>query len=54
MKPSIAVAADHGGFTLKNELVETFLDARFSGEERFRRRLDKILTIEQRALQGDR
>lgn len=54
MKPSIAVAADHGGLALKAELVQTFLDARFSGEKRFRRRLDKVLTIERQALQGDR
>ncbi len=42
------------GPELALELVQTFLDARFSGEERFRRRLDKVLTIERQALQGDK
>jgi len=37
---------------LAAELVVTFLNARFSGEERHRRRLEKVLAIEQRALEG--
>jgi len=36
------------------ELVQTFLDARFSGAERHRRRLAKILEIEHWALKGSR
>ncbi len=32
------------------ELVTEFLNARFSGEERHRRRLEKVLAIEQQAL----
>ena len=42
------------GLELAIELVKTFLNARFSGEERHRRRLEKVLTIEQKALQADR
>ena len=36
------------GIELARELVATFLDARFSGEERHQRRLNKLLAIEQR------
>ena len=42
------------GVELAMELVTAFLNARFTGEERHRRRLAKVLTIEQQALQGDR
>ena len=42
------------GIELAVELVTAFLTARFSGEERHRRRLEKALAIEQRALQGYR
>ena len=38
------------GMELARELVTAFLKARFSGEERHRRRLEKILAIESRAL----
>ena len=37
---------------LARELVTAFLSARFSTEERFRRRLRKLLAIESRAIQG--
>ncbi len=37
---------------LAKDLVTAFLNATFSGEERHRRRLDKVLDIEQRALKG--
>ena len=37
---------------LARELVKAFLSASFNGEERHRRRLDKVLDIEHRALQG--
>ena len=36
------------GAALARELVETFLSASFSGEERHRRRLNKVLAIESR------
>ena len=42
------------GLELAIELVTAFLKARFSGEERYRRRLEKVLAIERQALQGDR
>ena len=41
------------GIELARELVTTFLDARFSGEERHCRRLKKVLAIEQQALQRE-
>ncbi len=37
------------GLELAVELVTAFLKARFSGEERFRRRLEKVLNIEKQA-----
>ena len=40
------------GIELARELVKAFLSASFNGEERHRRRLDKVLDIEHRALQG--
>lgn len=40
------------GVELATELATAFLSARFSGEERHRRRLEKVLAIERRALQG--
>ncbi len=40
------------GIEVATELVNAFLEARFSGEERHRRRLDKVLDIERRALEG--
>lgn len=42
------------GLSLAMELVRAFLNARFSGEERHRRRLEKVLTIERRAFQEGR
>ena len=41
------------GAELAKELVAAFLNARFTGEERHRRRLEKVVAIEHRALQGD-
>jgi ribose 5-phosphate isomerase B len=38
------------GTELAGELVEAFLKANFSGETRHRRRLEKVLAIEQQAL----
>ena len=46
MAKRIGFAADHGGLELKQELVETFLAVRFSGAERHRRRLAKVLELE--------
>ncbi len=42
------------GIELAKELVTAFLKARFTGEERHRRRVEKVITIESRALQGNR
>ncbi|MDR9459355.1 MAG: ribose 5-phosphate isomerase B [Dehalococcoidia bacterium] len=42
------------GTELAGELVDDFLKANFSGETRHRRRLEKVLAIEQQALQSDR
>jgi ribose 5-phosphate isomerase RpiB len=42
----IGIAADHGGFGLKEQLVRTFFAARFSGAERHRRRLAKVAALE--------
>ncbi|MGH7534278.1 MAG: RpiB/LacA/LacB family sugar-phosphate isomerase, partial [Gemmatimonadales bacterium] len=36
------------GWEVAKELVTAFLGARFSGEERHRRRLDKVLALEKR------
>lgn len=36
------------GFALAWDLVQTFLNARFKGAERFRRRLNKVLELEKR------
>ncbi len=41
------------GIELAKELVAAFLNARFTGEERHRRRMDKVAAMEQRALRGD-
>lgn len=38
------------GLELAKELVSTFLEARYSGEERHHRRLEKLLAIERREL----
>ena len=40
------------GESVALELVEAFLDARFSGEERHRRRLDKVKAIEKKYSSG--
>lgn len=40
------------GVELAHELALAFLNARFSGEERHRRRLEKVADIERKALQG--
>ncbi len=42
------------GLELAMELATAFLKARFSGEERHRRRLEKVLAIEHQALYSDR
>ena len=42
------------GTELAGELVDAFLKANFSGETRHRRRLEKVLAIEQQALQSER
>lgn len=38
------------GIELAREIVDRFLDARFSGEPRHQRRLDKLIAVEQRYL----
>ena len=40
------------GIEPARDLVSTFLNAHFTGEERHLRRLEKVATIEKRALQG--
>ncbi len=40
------------GVELAKDLVSAFLDARSTGEERHRRRLDKVAAIEKNASQG--
>ncbi len=40
------------GIELAKDLVAAFLNADFTGEERHRRRLDKVTAMERRALQG--
>ena len=42
------------GAELAAELTTAFLDARFSGEPRHRRRLDKVVSLEESALEGRR
>ncbi len=42
------------GGELAAELVTAFLGARFSGEPRYRRRLDKVISLERMALEGKR
>ncbi len=42
------------GGELAREVVQAFLAARFTGEERHRRRLKKLLAIEAQALEGKR
>ena len=41
------------GIELAKELVAGFLNARFTGEERHRRRLEKVAALEQRALKSE-
>ena len=41
------------GEVLARELIKAFLNAQFTGEERHRRRLEKVLALEQQALQKD-
>ncbi len=42
------------GEALAWELARAFLEARFTGEERHRRRLDKVLAIERRYAKGNK
>ncbi|MEE8412926.1 MAG: ribose 5-phosphate isomerase B [Dehalococcoidales bacterium] len=42
------------GIELAAELVTAFLEASFSGEERHRRRLTKLINLEREALQGNK
>ena len=42
------------GLELATEIVKAFINANFSGETRHRRRWDKVLAIEQQALQSGR
>ena len=36
------------GYALARDLVQIFLNARFNGDDRFKRRLDKITALEQK------
>lgn len=42
------------GVELAKDLITAFLEARFSGEERHRRRLEKVIAIEAKASQSTR
>jgi ribose 5-phosphate isomerase RpiB len=46
MPKRIGIAADHGGFGLKEQLARTFFAARFSSAERHRLRLAKAAGLE--------
>jgi ribose 5-phosphate isomerase B len=48
----LCVGARIVGLELARELVTAFLSARFTGEERHRRRLEKVAAIEHQALQA--
>ena len=41
------------GIEVANEILASFLNAKFSGEERHVRRLNKVLAIEKRSLEGE-
>jgi ribose 5-phosphate isomerase B len=41
------------GSALSRELVAAFLNASFSGEDRHRRRVEKVMAIEQKAVAGE-
>ena len=41
------------GKELARDLITAFLTAQFTGEEKYRRRLDKVLALERQALQTD-
>ncbi len=49
----LSLGARVGGIELAKDLVSAFLNADFTGEERHRRRLDKVAAMERRALQGN-
>ena len=49
----LCLGAQVVGVELATELVTAFLEARFFGEERYRRRLQKTQAIERQALLGD-
>lgn len=49
---AICLGARVVGIELAKELITAFINARFSSEPRFRRRLNKVLAIESRSLQG--
>ena len=42
----IGIAADHGGFELKVQLTAALKAAGYKGTERFRRRLEKVTSLE--------
>ena len=50
----ICLGARVVGVELAKDLVTAFLNARFTGEERHRRRRQKVLAIEQRGSPGER
>ena len=48
----LVLAARITGIEVVNEILVSFLNARFTGEERHMRRLNKVLRIEREQLQG--
>ncbi len=49
----LVLASRITGIEVANEVLERFLQAKFSGEERHVRRLKKVLDIERRSLEGE-
>jgi ribose 5-phosphate isomerase B len=49
----LVLASRVTGIEVAYEILASFLNAKFSGEERHKRRLDKVLAIERKSLRGN-